>query len=234
MGKTLLVVIIFLSAFSGSTQEDTLYFSEALSVHLPKYQEKARQAYQEQDIERADFLFDSLVQHCLKRSYLDNFRIKDLNGKNVHLRNFSKPLFLVTYATWLTPAEGEIPALKKLAKEYEGEADFVVLFWDSRRATKKFAKKYGKEINVMYVDEATNNNGKVVSTLKHALGLPMIFFLGPDKQVLDIRRNISHPYGIPLKDSYTLSYNTYSTGLSLLANSQNNQETSSRAVVLQD
>src|SRR5690606_17377962 len=109
MRKSFILISLFLLSFSGSSQEKALYFSEAISTHLPKYEKKANKAYRYNDVDRAEFLFDSLVDHCLKGSQLDNFRVFDLKKKDVFLEDFKKPVFLRTYASWLVPTEGEIP-----------------------------------------------------------------------------------------------------------------------------
>ncbi|HET8753774.1 MAG TPA: redoxin domain-containing protein [Salinimicrobium sp.] len=216
MGKLLLFIFLLNSIVSASAQEENIYFSEAISTHLQKYQEKADKAYQKRNLERADFLFDSLVNNHLKGSYLDNFQVMDLNRKKVFLDEFSRPLFLITYASWLTPSEGEIPALNELAKEFEGQVDFVILLWDKFETAKELAKRYDPAIKILYVDELQNQSSYVVKTMKHSLGFPTSFLLSPEKQILDIRRGVSHAYGIDFKKSFDLNYDSFSEGISLL------------------
>ena len=148
MRKFLFVASLILTSFSGSSQEETLYFSQAISANLEKYEQKANKAYRQNDVERASFLFDSLVNHCLKGSYLDNFRVHNLKKDDVFLNDFQKPVFLRTYASWLVPSEGEVPALNELAKEYKNDIQIVVLFWDKHEVTKELAKKYHRNITV--------------------------------------------------------------------------------------
>lgn len=216
MRKILIVLSLFLMSISGYSQQETLYFSEALSLYLPKYEKKANKAYRIQDVERADFLFDSLVDHCLKGSYLDNFKVHNLKKEEIFLEDLDKPVFLRTYASWLVPSEGEIPALNKLAEEYDQEIEIVVLFWDSRETVKDLSKKYHKNIRVLYVDELQNNSSGIISTMKHSLGFPTTFLLNREKKIVDIRRSLSHPYGISAKKSFDLNYDSIADGISLL------------------
>lgn len=216
MKKLLLVLLLSNFVFSVSAQEEKIYFSQAISTHLQKYQEKADKAYLKKDLKRADFLFDSLINYCLKGTYLDNFKVKDLDRKEVFLEEFSKPVFLITYASWLTPTEGETPALNKLAKKFKDQVDFVILFWDKYETTKDLAKRYDPAIKILYVDELQNQSSYVVKTMKHSLGFPTSFLLSSDKQIIDIRRGVSHAYGIDFEKSFDLNFTSFSEGISLL------------------
>lgn len=216
MVRKLLLSFVLFFTISGSAQDENLYFSDALSMHLSKYDSGAKKAYGIDDVARAEFLFDSLVKHCLKGSYLDNFKVRDLNKKLVRLDNYSKPVYLVTKASWLVPTEGETPALNKLAEQYRDQIDFVVLFWDDYKTTRELAKKYHKAIKVLYVDESSNESNYVIRNMKHALGFPTAFLLSPEKKIVDIRRNVSHPYGITYERSYDLNHKAFFEGISLL------------------
>lgn len=215
--KTILLAILTVF-ITGSTcaQQDKILFSEALALHLPKYKKHADKAYRTNNVERANFLFDSLVNYSLKGSRLDNFKVKDLRKKNVALDEFTKPVYLTTYASWIVPTEGEIPALNKLAEKYSDQVNFVLLFWDNQEVTKKLAKKYHKNIMVLYVDELQNSSPYVIKMMKHSLGFPTSFLLDKEKKIIDIRRKVSHPYGIEFEKSYDLNYNSFSKAISLL------------------
>ena len=61
------------------------------------------------------FLFDSLINNVVNRSYLDNFKVRKISGRKTELNDFEKPIFLMTYASWCTPGSGEVPALNDIA-----------------------------------------------------------------------------------------------------------------------
>lgn len=217
MVRFLLVLSILLFfTVPGRSQDENLSFSEALAKHLSKYDSKASKAYRADNVARAEFLFDSLVKYCLKGSYLDNFVVRDLNKKQIRLDGFIKPVYLVTNASWLVPTEGEIPALNKLADQYEEQIEFVVLFWDTYSTTRQLSKRYHKSVKVLYVDELSNQSNYVIRNMKHALGFPTAFLLNPNKKIIDIRRNVSHPYGVAYERSYDLNHKAFSEGISLL------------------
>lgn len=216
MRKLLLFFLTQIIVVSAFAQQEPISFSQALTNHLPKYKLKADKAYRTQNIERADFLFDSLVKYGLKGSKMDNFKVKNLKKKEVSLEEFSKPVYLTTYASWIVPTEGEIPALNKLAEKYGDQVDFVMLFWDNYAITKDLAKKYHKNIKVLYVDERKNNSPYVIKMMKHSLGFPTSFLLNKEKNIIDIRRKISHPFGIEFERSYDLNYDSFTSAISLL------------------
>lgn len=216
MYRKLLVILILSFTIQASGQQDKINFSEALALSLPKYKENADKAYRTENLERADFLFDSLIDHALKGSRMDDFKVRDLKKKPVSLDEFSKPVYLTTYASWIVPSEGEIPALNQLAEKYGEEVDFVMLFWDNHQTAKELAKKYHENIKVLYVDEAQNNSSYVIKMMKHSLGFPTSFLLNKKKTIIDIRRKVSHPYGIEFEKSFDLNYNSFSKAVSLL------------------
>ena len=219
MVKFLLCFCILVVTVSGKAQNNNFYFSEAVAMYLPKYVSKAQKAYRMEDVERANFLFDSLVNHCLKGSYLDNFKVRDLHKKEVRLNAFKKPIYLVTKASWLIPSDGEIPALNKLVSHHHDQIDFVIIFWDDHTTTKELAKKYHKEIKILYADEAGNQSNYIIRNMKHSLGFPTSFLLNDQKKIVDIRRNASHPYGLNFQRSYDLNFEAFSISLLLINSS---------------
>lgn len=216
MVKFLLCFCILILTASGKAQNENFYFSEAIAMYLPKYDSKAKKAYRMENFERASFLFDSLVNHCLKGSYLDNFKVRNLHKKEVRLNVFNKPVFLLTKASWLVPSDGEIPALNELVSRHHDQIDFVLIFWDDHATTKELAKKYHKEIKILYVDEAGNQSNYIIRNMKHSLGFPTSFLLNSQKKIVDIRRAVSHPFGMTFQKSYDLNFEAFSEGISLL------------------
>ncbi len=216
MVRLLPPLIILLSLFNpvfGQTEDTRMFFSEALTVHLPKYDQSAKAAYYQRDYEEANRLFDSLIDHGLKGSYMDNFKFNNLNKKENSLYDFKKPMYLITYSSWCITSEGEIPAINQLAAKYSDKIDFVILFWDDHKTTKKMSKSYNEHIKVLYVNEMNNQDSYVISKLKHSLGLPTTFLIDGNKKILDIRRGISHPFGKSFEESFDMNYNSIYDGI---------------------
>ncbi len=206
-------LLLLASPIFAQEEENKIFFSDALSLHLPKYKSDAEKAYSRRDYKEATRLFDSLVEYNLNGSYMNNFQFNQLNNKEVSLYDFKKPTYLITYASWCVTTEGEVPAINELANKYKDEIDFVILFWDDQKTTKKMAKSYNKNIKVLYVNELNNRDGHVVSQLKHSLGLPTTFLLDRDKKILDIRRGVTHALNKSFEESFDLNYNSMYDGI---------------------
>jgi thiol-disulfide isomerase/thioredoxin len=216
--KKLLVLGILSLYFSNSfaQEERQIPFSVAISAHIVKYNQKIDAAYKDTDLERAEFLFDSLVSNHLKGTYMDNFSVYPLKGDPILLRDYEKPIFLITYASWCVPGIGEIPALNDLADRFHDQIDFVVLFWDNKEKLKEKIKEYNSNIHLVHIDEKTNQDSYIINKLKHALGFPMMYFMDENKKILDIRKIVTHHSSETLSNSYNIHFNSLSKGVSLL------------------
>jgi thiol-disulfide isomerase/thioredoxin len=216
MGRKLLLLFVLLPYIALSQIEDgnKVRFSEVIGKNIKKFRQQSQLAFATEDYERAEFLFDSLVTHVARGSYMDNFKVKKASGRTIEFYDFEKPVFLMTYAAWCAPGVGEIPALNKIADLYYDEVQVVVLFWDSKKNVREVAKEYSNDITLVYVDEAENRHDHIIETLKHSLGFPTSFFIDSTKQILDIRRGVLHPYGEPYDSSFNLYYQSYLKGLS--------------------
>ena len=228
----LLLILYFTVPTFAQQQENKIFFSEALTVHLPTYIQKSEKAYYKKDYKEATRLFDSLVTYGLNGSYMNNFQFNQLDSKEVSLYDFKKPTYLITYASWCVSTEGEIPAINELANKYKEEIDFVILFWDDQKTTKKMAKSYNKNIRVLYVNELNNNGAYVVAQLKHSLGLPTTFLLDKDKKILDIRRGVTHSFNKSFEESFDLNYNSIYDGIANHLLSDKKYNTSQETVAI--
>ena len=219
MGRKLLLLFI-LTSFVALSQdiEPRNLFSKVIGENIKSFRQKSQNAYLDNDIERANFLFDSLISQVINGSYIDNFKIRKLSGRKIEIHDFEKPLFLMTYASWCTPGSGEIPALNDIAEKYHKEIDFVILYWDSKKRVKKATKEYSTKITIVYVDEKENKHDHIVETLKHSLGFPTSFFINENKMIVDIRRGVLLPYNEEYNTSFELNYNSFLNGISLLKN----------------
>ena len=218
MGKKLLLLffLITISAESQIEIDDSTLFSEAIRLNIRKYTRESQRAYAYRDFERAEFLYDSLVNNVVIGSYLDNFTVRKLSRRQIDLYRFKKPIFLITYSSWCVPAEGEIPALNAIAKNYHKDIDLVVLFWDTRNNAKKSAKKYSRKVNIIYVDETENTNNYIVERMKHSLGLPTSFLIDKDKRIKAVQRGATQFYNPNNESSAELIYNYFLKSVAIL------------------
>ncbi len=216
--RKLLIVGILFSFYSNlfAQLEVKIPFSTAISAHIVKYNMKMDAAYREKDLERATFLFDSLVTNHLSGTYLDNFTVNTIKEEPITFSAYEKPMFLITYAAWCVPGIGEIPALNDLAERFHDQIDFIVLFWDTKENLKAKSKEYNEHIQLVYVDEKTNQDSHIVNKLKHALGFPMMYFSNEEKKLLSIQKIETHHSSETLSNSYNIHFNSLSKGVSLI------------------
>lgn len=219
MSKKLLLFFILVPFVALSQDHEPVsLFSYVIGKNIKSYTYNSQIAYDEGNIDRAEFLFDSLISHVIVNSYMDNFKIRKLSGKKIELYDFKRPIFLMTYASWCTPGVGEIPALNKIAELEHMNVDFIVLFWDSKDKIKKIARKYSKKITIVYVDELENNNDHIIETMKHSLGFPTSFFIDENKKIIDVRRGVLNHYNDEFNLSFELNHNAFLNGISFLKN----------------
>ncbi|MCG9972647.1 TlpA family protein disulfide reductase [Christiangramia crocea] len=214
--KKLLLVLLLIgpSVFSQQNLQDRTFFSEALFNHLSDYNKKADLAYRFNQYDIAKELFEDFTNNHLEGSYMDNFKFHNLKKKEVQLYDYSKPVFLITYASWCVPSKGEVPALNELASQFKEKIDFVILFWDKREKAKELAEQFSSDISIVYVDETENNGAYVVRQLKHSLGLPTCFLLSDDKKIMEIRRSVFPYLNTEAETAYRENYIALETSIS--------------------
>jgi len=165
----MLFIMVSFIALSQENEPKKL-FSQAIGKNIRKYRQESRQAYARKDLERAEFLFDSLVNNVINGTYLDNFKVRKFSGRRIELYKFEKPTYLITYASWCVPGVGEIPAFNDIADRYYNEIDFIILFWGSKKKIRKIKRKFSRKVNILYVDEKENKYDFAIRTMKHSLG----------------------------------------------------------------
>ena len=164
------------------------FFSDAIQRNIQLYKVNSNVAYEKKDLERARFLYDSLVDNCLKGTHFDNFLVNKSNGNPVYFESFTKPIYLKTISTWCEPNSSESAAFNDLANEFGDLIDFVVLYWDPLYKVAQIEDNYSKNVTVLYVDESDNYSSEIVNTLKHSLGLPTVFLMDQNRTILNVRK----------------------------------------------
>lgn len=218
MGRLLFSLLVLLTYFPLTAQVDAdkTLFSDAISKNIRKYRIASKNAYLDKDEERAQFLFDSLVDHVITGSYLDNFEVRKYSGRRIKLHGFEKPIFLITYASWCVPGIGEIPALNELSALYHNQIDFVVLFWGSKKKVRKVKKQFGRYVNVLFVDEKDNRSDFAIRSMKHSLGFPTTFVVDGSRKILDVSHNYQHHYSTGFSQSFNDHYQSFMRGINQL------------------
>lgn len=216
--KTIFTYITFLFMTSLSfAQSFEGSFPNAIKAHLSKYNIQSDLAFEKNETEKAQVMFDSLVSNYLVGTQFQDYTLKSIEKKKVKLSKFKKPVFILTYASWCVPSKGEFQALNKLAQKFSKEVKFVVLFWDKKHSIKKIANKFNHNITVCYAHETYKNDALIVSHLKHTLGFPTSYFLDENLKVVNIKRGGAQPNKkSSFVQAFTMNYNTFREGLGSL------------------
>jgi len=217
--KTTILALFFLSGpdhLMGQIEQHKTYFSEVIGQNIRKYRYESRRAIKDRDDERLQFLFDSLVDHVVTDSYLDNFKVRKFSGRRIALDRFEKPMYLITYADWCTPGVGELPALNDIVDKNHSEIDFVILFWGPRRAVRKIKQRLHRKITVLFVNEKENDHSFIIRRMKHSLGFPTTFLLSDDQRIIDVSRMLSHHYDLDYSASYNKHFQQFTQRVSHL------------------
>jgi len=195
-------------------------FSSAIDENIRVFNKKSEKAFYDNNIERVNFLFDSLVNHVIKGTQLDNFRVNRRSGRQIRLHDYEKPLFLITYSAWYPLGEGEIQALNEIAKEHRKEIDFIALFWEPKQITRRTSREFSRKVHVIYVDEQDNLSDNIIKSMKHSLGIPTAIFTDSDKAILDVGRLPAHNFNKNIEVSYNSKYAYFSQGVATIFNAQ--------------
>lgn len=211
MRKFILTLILSLTITASYSQDTITYLSEAIKENINPYKKASNKAYEKRDIDEGKNLFDSLVKNKLVGTKFDDFSLKVYKDKNVKINRISKPVFIITYASWCVIPKGEIPALNILAKEHRDDLQFIIVFWDKKSDLKKIAHKFNDNIKVCYANEYYSKDSHIVATIKHTLGFPTSIFLDENKNVIAIKHfNSKIKIKTPIKEAITSSYNYFS------------------------
>ncbi|WP_264563398.1 TlpA family protein disulfide reductase [Flavobacterium sp. N3904] len=211
MYKFLLTLIFTLSLTVSYCQDTITYLSDAIKENINPYKKASNLAYEKRDITEGKNLFDSLVKNKLIGTKFDDFNLKVYKEKNVKINRINKPIFIITYASWLVIPKGEIPALNILAKEHRDDMQFIVIFWDKKSDLKNIAYKFNDDIKVCYANENYSKDAHIVATIKHTLGFPTSIFLDENKNVVNIKHfENTVKIKTPIKQAIIISYNYFS------------------------
>jgi len=211
MRRFLLTLFLFLSFTASYCQDTITYLTDAIKENINPYKRASNSAYEKRDIEEGKNLFDSLVKNKLIGTRFDDFSLKVYKEKNVKINRISKPIFIITYASWCVIPKGEIPALNILAKEHRDDMQIIVVFWDKKSDLKNIAYKFSDNIKVCYANEYYSKDSHIVATIKHTLGFPTSIFVDENKNVVNIKHfENKTKIKTPIKEAIITSYNYFS------------------------
>lgn len=216
--KKFYILFLILSVTANASSTDTIaVFSESVKANFNKYVSLSNKAYNKKNYEKAESLFDSLVQNSLAGTHFDDFSFKRLGKSRIQLSTIDKPILLITYSSWCIMGKGEIPALNNLAKDYKDKMQIVVVFWNMKKDMKKIARTFNNDIMVCYATDSEQKDRKAISYLKKTFGFPTSYLIDENMELLDIQKNFVKPENkVTLKNSLDFYYNKFNSGLTSL------------------
>ena len=103
-----------------------------------------------------------------------NFALKDLNGNEVHLKDYrGKVIFLNFWATWCLACLVEMPSMEKLYRKFKNK-DFIILAVDMQEdlgTVRKFTEKFQLSFPILLDEEG------VVASYYGVRGIPASYFI---------------------------------------------------------
>lgn len=112
-----------------------------------------------------------------------DFKLKDLNGKEVTLASFkdsNKVVLLNFWATWCGPCKAEIPGFVELQEKYKDKLTIIGYSVDD---TAELAKKYAAEYKMNYPILLGEGREDVQDAYGPIWGIPASFIISKDGRV---------------------------------------------------
>ena len=188
--------MLVLWALAGYGQDEIIQRRTFSSIQpqLNRYRTLIEKAWEDKDEQLALAYADS-VKFNIIGSYTDNHVFTTLDKQQIELEKIGKPVMLVTSATWCGPCMFEIPALNKVAEEYAGKVEFVVLFQDMEgEKLSKAAQKYGKQILVVPSQEQSEGISVLsVSGFRHITGFPTNYLINNQNRIINYSQGAYMP-----------------------------------------
>ncbi len=123
-------------------------------------------------------------------SRMVNFSLRDLEGNEVHLRDYTGQTVLINaWATWCPPCEAEMPLLVGAYQKYK-DSGFTILAinaGETREEAAAFALNYGMDFPVLLDSDSTLLDSLLIDSL------PTSVLVGPDGVVKAVHIGILKP-----------------------------------------
>lgn len=186
--KKLLLILLIASSLSVSSQEQKVYFDDAIFEHLKSFNKQCDIAVENNNVEYVEVLFDSLNQNHLKGTLIANLKLKKLKGGYINTEDIKTPILLINKKTCFVTHREEIKAINSMANEYKGKVEFIVLYWDRKGLVKKATKRFNKTVKIVYVNERDNRLDATLSSIKNSFGVPSSFYITQNNELTTIDR----------------------------------------------
>jgi len=98
--KVIIYHLLIITFFSVSGQETKKSFPKAVEENIKFYNVYSNVAYEKGDLEKGNYLFDTLVNNQLAGTKFQDYTLKKIYGGKLKLSLIKKPIVIQTYAAW--------------------------------------------------------------------------------------------------------------------------------------
>jgi len=155
--KNCSALLLMLLIFSNCKQEEPTY-SKMISECL----EESRKNYLSTQTIR---FFENPLRKCLDEKFV-NVKITDLvfvdrNGDSIRINDIEKPLYIQTFSRLAGECFRELKSLNKLAEEYKGKVEFILLVENNpcesnfqwKTSPDKCDPKYNENLRIVHFED---------------------------------------------------------------------------------
>ena len=122
---------------------------------------------------------------CIKGLSLEQLQFESVKAEHISLKEINTPVLLIISASWCESCMFEIPAINKIAEEYDEKIKVLVLFWDDKKFVEKMLDKFSPKVALIPSPNRSrkdNRKGEIAG-FKHYLTYPTIYFLNQSKEI---------------------------------------------------
>ncbi|MEM8893257.1 MAG: thioredoxin family protein [Bacteroidota bacterium] len=151
------------------------------------YDDQVRRIAYKQEKDVINAYLDSALS-AITGSTIGDYNFIDIEGRHYTTSKLSKPLFLMTSASWCKPCLAKVPALNKAVDEYKDSIDFIILFQDDDSYVMKIKEDYHEDI-FLVPHRSKLEGGRVdldIGGFKHLTSYPTAYLISPEKVILKL------------------------------------------------
>lgn len=175
----LLIISTFISAICLA---QTKKLFNTTPNQIINYQLLAQNAWDVKDSIKARS-YDDSIKSCIENSFIDNYNFKAVDGLILNTSKITKPIFLLTSASWCSPCMTEIKPLNRIVRQYADSVHFIILFWDTKDKLSSMVARYNTNIALIpsLSRDNTEYNSLNISGFKHLGGYPATYLIVNNK-----------------------------------------------------
>jgi thiol-disulfide isomerase/thioredoxin len=185
--RTLLILVVFTLSLQCFGQKK--YDNAAVFDCVELVNEVADSLQNIGEIERSlQIRFDSIVR-CVEGLSLHDFEFTTVDDNQIFLKNIETPFVIKVTASWCAPCRAEIPAINRIAEEFDEEVKVIVLFWDDKESVIDMRSKYSSKIELIPSNVVHSGANEMrISGFAHYLGYPASYYLNDAQEIVYLSR----------------------------------------------